>query len=234
MPKKTKAPVNAVKVEADLITGHSFEFAKTSYTGLDLANDAVKLQEGADSLADDQDVFGQKFILFARTCGTSAEFLALCGSIEARQSWKSKQNPVGEKTAPTVWKQYKSNIKTAWENFDITPQDVDTVSQLNKALNAARKEKKEQETAETGEATTGAIVEALNTDSKLGAAMGSITQCFDQLSPELQAEMLSELHGVVAYFEDQLDAEEPESGEIAALEAHIASSEQPEQKQAAH
>ena len=213
----------------DVIKAHSFKFAKATYNGLDLAASAEGLQNRQTEINDDKDVFGRKFILFAGTCKSSEEFLTLCGSVEARKSWKSKQNPQGTPdTMPAVWKQYKSNIKTAWEQFDITPKDVDTVSQLNKELNAARKAKNEADTAKTGDATTDAIVKAINVDSKLASAIGKLTKIFDKIDVEQQNEMLEELHTLANYFEDQLEAKEETAeedealaAEMAALEAHL-------------
>jgi len=234
MSKSTKAATTkAPEVNTDLIDTHKFTFGKGTYTGVDLANTAASLQSMSDDLADEQDVFGRKFILFARTCKSVDEFLSLCGSVEARQSWKSDQNKAGSETAPTVWKQYKSNIKTAWKNFDISPDKVDTVSKLNKALNEARKEKKAADDAKTGDSTTAALVDAVNVDSKLAAAIGSVTQTFDKLDAEQQVEMLSELHGIVAYFEDQLNATVEQDDDLEALEQHLAT-EQEQQAAAAH
>lgn len=218
MSKQTKTALKGV--ETDLIKTHQAEFAGKAFTGIDLANEAGKLQTKADNLSDSQDVFGQKFILFARTCASWEEFLSLSGSVEARKSWKSKQNPEGSKTAPTVWKQYKSNIKVAWSDFGISPQDVKTVHELNKALQEARKAKTEADSTTSGEATTDALAKAINVDSRLASVIGAITQCFDALEQEDQGDMLEALEAVYYQFEAGNEESDLED-ETALLASHL-------------
>jgi len=207
----------------DTIKTHSFTFLKKEFTGLDLATEAGKLQTKENTLSDSKDVFGQKFMLFAQTCKTSQEFLDLCGSIEARKSWTSKQNPEGTKKAPDVWAQYKSNVKCLWDNFDVSPKGITTVSELNKTLNKKRVAKKEQtDKEEAVKVSSEALSNVINHDSKLGAAMGAITECFDSISADLQGELLEELKTLVTYFTDQASTDSTEDTDSADIDADLA------------
>lgn len=154
----------ATATNQDVLAKHGITYMGKKLSAMDIANEALAVSTKAFDLEQEKISFGAHFIYLARTCKNVEEFLSVMGTIEARQSWKSKQNPAGEKTAPSVWTQTKSNMKVAWENFNISPKSIETTQQLNEELNKARKAKKESDKSDdASETATKAIEQASQT-----------------------------------------------------------------------
>lgn len=228
MSKSTKKaqPANVEKegVNYDsIVSSHTFTFMNATFTGLDLANSAVKVESIRADLEGEKSTLGEKFIKFAMTCKSVAEFITLTTAVEAMKSWKSKQNPDGADTPPTVWQQYKSDVKIAWEKFGITPKQAKTMHTLKERLNAARKAAKEQKDHDSeGEASAKALEHAAEIDTSLASLIGAMSKVYDSLSSDSQRDMLSRMNELLADFT-----------EVAELEAHLDEETETEETQAA-
>lgn len=200
----------------DVLKNHEVDFSGKHYTCQDIATMAVNIQNKSEDLDTEKDSFGQIFILLAKTCKSVEMFLTVMGTIEARNSWKSKQNPEGTDKAPAVWVQTKSNMKTAWEKFGITPKQVKTTAELNEKLNTARKEAKQaSEDAENSKETNNAIVEANQIDKSFSNLLVKMVSLYDRLDDDGRLDMFEALSTVYNQFSEE--AGEAAEDEIAAL-----------------
>jgi len=211
-----KAENKAIAVEStSVIDNHVFKFMGKDYTALDVATKAIAVQKKAEGYQADKSILGSLFVNMARTCKTASEFLGLCGAVEAKKSWKSEQNPQGSKSASETvpaWTQYKSNIKIAWTDFNITPQDYDSTGKLNKLLNEARKAKKDLKSADTGsEQLADTVNDAGLVDQRLAGILNKFTKLFASCDTDSQTIILEELiscyNGIVEGSTDDLTKE---------------------------
>jgi len=210
------------KVSTSVIDNHVFKFMGKNYTALDVATKAIAVQKKAEGYQADKSILGSLFVNMARTCKTASEFLGLCGAVEAKKSWKSEQNPQGSKSASETvpaWTQYKSNIKIAWTDFNITPQDYDSTGKLNKLLNEARKAKKDLKSADTGsEQLADTVNDAGLVDQRLAGILNKFTKLFASCDTDSQTIILEELaecyNGIVEGSTDDL------AKELAGTETH--------------
>lgn len=128
----------------------------------------------------------------------------VCGAVEARNSWKSKQNPDGKDKAPGVWNQTKSNVKVAWETFGMKPgKDYKTSKELNDKLNEARNNKKAAEgAAEGAKKADNAIQEAAKQDTNFGNLMARMVTLYGEQTGDGKARLLEALGEVYNTFSD--------------------------------
>lgn len=190
----------------------AFTLAGKQYTFGQVANEFSQLQDTFDLYKDEREGLGVHFLLMVEGKDLSG-FLTICTGIEANKGWKSKQNPGGTEKAPQAWKQYKSNAK-AFLELGGTLEEVSTVSELNKALQALRKESASGQTNdEATETVTQSIGVAAQANQSFANTLAKLASIYGSLTPDVQEELEQILVDVVNTYKKEVD----DAGKISEL-----------------
>jgi hypothetical protein len=188
----------------DLLSKHGFKIGNKAFTPQDVANEAMAVQEHTDELETVRGSFAKHFIAMAKTCSTDKQFLTVCAAVEAANSWKSVLNPQGEKKAPGVWNQTKSNVKVGWEKHDLKPgKDYDTAQKLNELLQAAREAAKAKESNDDASETTDkAVQEAAKENQAFANLLHRIAKLYGEQTDDGKARMIESLAELYNQYND--------------------------------
>lgn len=84
-------------------------------TALDIAEEAVQLQESMARIVQGERDFSTHMLMLASKCATADDFSILCENVSFDMNW-GRANP-----APKTWVVYRSTIYKAWKDFGVKP-----------------------------------------------------------------------------------------------------------------